>query len=169
MTTSAFTTKKVAIGGLLVALSVLGSYISVPIPGLGSTIAFDSLPGFFGALYLSPALGALIGAIGHLVTALIHGFPQGLPNHILVMLFMGVACGAFGLIYHRQKILAIITALFINSPLTLFLASVLSFQLGMTPTMMFLFYLLVVPLSIVALANILFAAGLYEGIGRRIR
>ncbi len=168
MTKSIFTPKRLAISGLLVGLGILGSYISVPMPGLGSTIAFDSLPGFFGALFLSPALGGLIGAIGHLMTALLHGFPQGLPSHMLVMVFMGIACASFGYFYPKQRILGVVVAFLINGPITLFLASWLTYVMKVTPTMMFLFYLLLLPLSIAALANILLAAGLFEAIGKRL-
>ncbi len=160
---------KLAISGLLIGISVLGSYISLPMPGIGSTIAFDSLPGFFGALYLSPMLGAVIGAIGHLMTAIIHGFPQGIQSHMVVMIFMGIACASFGFLYSKQKIVAVIVAYMFNGPVTLFLASWIAYVMSMTPTLMFLFYMLILPLSLAALANILLAAGLYEAIGKRLR
>jgi len=139
MTKTAFTPKRLAISGLLVGISVLGSYISVPMPGLGSTIAFDSLPGFFGAVFLTPGLGGLIGAIGHLMTAVLHGFPQGIPSHMLVMVCMGIACASFGALYHKNRVLAVVVGYLINGPITLFLASWVVYVMGVTPTLINVF------------------------------
>lgn len=49
---------------LFVALSFVGANMKI----VGS-IAFDSMPGFLGALILGPLYGAAIGSIGHFLTA----------------------------------------------------------------------------------------------------
>src|SRR5665648_13939 len=61
---------------LFSALSVVGSFIKIPSP-VGS-LAFDSFPGFFVALFFGPAEGALVSGLGHLATAATSGFPLGI-------------------------------------------------------------------------------------------
>ncbi len=68
-------TLRVARIAIFTALSVIGSFIT-PYP-LIPTIAFDSSPGFFAALYFGVLDGVLITGLGHIVTALINGFPLG--------------------------------------------------------------------------------------------
>ncbi|MBS7643252.1 ECF transporter S component [Candidatus Bathyarchaeota archaeon] len=76
-------------------LCVIGSFIHPPSPI--QTIAFDSAPGFFAALYFGSYDGALICGIGHLITSLINGFPLGWL-HIPIALGMAVAGGAMGVV-----------------------------------------------------------------------
>jgi uncharacterized membrane protein len=58
------------------ALSVIGSFIHLP--GPISSVALDSAPGFFAALYFGPVEGAAVTGIGHIATAVINGLPLGL-------------------------------------------------------------------------------------------
>src|SRR5208282_5793519 len=51
------------------ALSVVGSFIH-----LYSSLAFDSAPGFFAALYFGPLDGFCVFGVGHLATAIVSGF-----------------------------------------------------------------------------------------------
>ena len=132
---------------LLIALSVVGSLIKIPSP-LG-TIAFDSLPGFVGAALLGMGPGALIGALGHLATALNTGFPLSLPVHLLIALLMALAMASFGFFFRRNKVIAILIAAIINAPLSLALLSPL-YGWGF-------FYAMILPLSVGALANLLLA------------
>jgi len=67
------------------ALCVIGSFIHPPSPI--QSVAFDSFPGFFAALYFGALDGALVCGIGHIITALINGFPLG----------VSIAGGATGL------------------------------------------------------------------------
>jgi hypothetical protein len=117
---------------LLIALSVVGSFIKIPSPV--GTIAFDSLPGFVGAVLLGIWPGAVIGALGHLTTALSAGFPLTIPVHLLIA---------------RNKIIAILLAVIINAPLSLALLSPL-YGWGF-------FYAMIIPLTIGSLLNLLLA------------
>lgn len=67
------------------ALSGLGALIPIPSP-VGS-IALDSFPGYFMALWRGALGGALVGAIGHLLSSFRAGFPLG-PLHIAIALLM---------------------------------------------------------------------------------
>ena len=77
------------------ALSVVGSFIHPPSPI--QTVAFDSLPGFFAALYFGSYEGALVCGIGHVATSIINGLPLGLV-HLLISFGMALSGGVMGLI-----------------------------------------------------------------------
>ncbi len=70
---------------MLIALSAVGSLIKV-----FNTVAFDSMPGYFAALFLGGWQGALVIALGHMLTALTSGFVLGIPIHIYVAAQMAV-------------------------------------------------------------------------------
>ena len=85
-------TRNLVISGLLIALSYVGSNIRI----LGTTIAFDSLPGFLAALILGPVYGAAIGFLGHIFTGVISGFPLGIPLHMVIAVSMAITMLGFG-------------------------------------------------------------------------
>lgn len=66
----------------LLALSAVGAAIRVP--GVLGTPALDSAPAYVAGFVLGPGLGALTGAVGHLFTAFLHGFPLTLPVHLVI-------------------------------------------------------------------------------------
>ena len=110
------TTWLVARIAVFTALSGIGSLIQTPSPI--PTVAFDSSPGFFAALYFGVLDGALVSGIGHIVTAIIHGFPLGF-YHLPIALGMALAGGAIGLVNRLNKkrgfIPALITGVIINT------------------------------------------------------
>jgi len=149
-------TKKLVITALFIALSFIGANLKIM-----NTIAFDSMPGFLGAILFGPVYGALIGAIGHFLTALISGFPMSLPVHLIIMLGMAVTMLAFGYVYRYLSgknylaavILSLIVGVLINGPLLLaVLAPLLIPALG-KPAYIALFPIL----SLAAFLNILLA------------
>lgn len=111
-------TKKMVLISLFIALSYVGSLIKVQ-----GSIAFDSLPAFLGALLIGPAPGAVIGALGHLLSSWGAGFYLGVPIHLIIALEMAVVVYAFGFIYRRFNwLIAIVVAIILNgigSPLSL--------------------------------------------------
>ena len=116
--------KKIAILGLFIALSFIGANIKI----VGS-IAFDSMAGFLGTLILGPVYGALIGAIGHFLTAATSGFYLTLPVHLIVMVDMALTMYVFGILYKtfskKNKTIAIIVSAIagaiINGPISVFM------------------------------------------------
>lgn len=74
--------------GILIGLSAAGASISVP--GILGTPALDSLPAFFAGFVVGAGPGALVGALGHLFTAALHGFPLTLPVHVTIAAEMAV-------------------------------------------------------------------------------
>ncbi len=65
--------KTLTLVAMLIALSAIGALIKV-----FNTVAFDSMPGYFAALYLGGWYGALVISLGHMLTAITSGFPLGL-------------------------------------------------------------------------------------------
>ena len=154
-------TKKLVLTGLFIALSFVGANIKIM-----GTIAFDSMPGFLGAIILGPFYGALIGALGHFLTALTSGFPLSLPVHLITMVGMGVTMLVFGFIfryfskknYAVASILSLIAAVLINGPLLLIILAPL-----LIPVMGKTALIAMVPvLSGVAALNIIVALGIYK-------
>jgi uncharacterized membrane protein len=146
------------------ALSAVGGLLKLPSP-IGS-IAFDSAPGYFCAAYFSPLLGAIVGALGHLSSALTAGFPLGL-NHTYVALHMVAWCFCFGRLARsvggaRGLIFASAVAIVLNgviSPLLLrispFQAIPLNMALGLIPFLL-----------AASAANIIVAAVAYRAISK---
>ena len=156
-------TKNITYCGLFIAISIVGAMF----PVYGS-IAFDSLAGFFAALFLGPSAGAIVCGLGHIGTAAINGFPYSLPLHILVMIGMAIAGYSFGFIYRKINwLLAIIIAILINGPiLTLMTVPVTTF-LGIEPGGWMLFKILLPTLTLVSAINIVFAYIIFKVIGKR--
>ena len=145
------------------ALSVIGSFINPypPIP----TIAFDSSPGFFAALYFGVLDGILITGIGHLVTALINGFPLGYLHYIIAF-GMALAGGAMGLVNRTNKkwgfIPAAITGVAINTALSVIMVPTMGWAAMLT--------FVAFPLLLAASLNAIIAVLVYVGIrARRIK
>ncbi len=157
--------KKICIGGMLIALSVL--FANVKIFG---TIAFDAVPGFLGSLLFGGTFGGLVGALGHLATATTSGFPFGVLIHITIAVTMFISVYGFWFTKNRLDktrlrptvtlTLASIVGVLLNAPITLF---VLSLFLGKT-----FFVSMIVPLLIGSIANILLCDIVYVAVKDKI-
>lgn len=157
-------TKKLILIALFIALSFIGSNIKV-----FSSIAFDSMPGFLISIILGPFYGAIVGLLGHLLTAITSGFPMTLPIHLIIAIFMGITTYAFGISYkilkYKNKFMSfIIPALLgvvLNSPVTVyFLVKIINVP-GLT-------YAIVPILSLAALTNIVVAIVIYNSIPNKL-
>lgn len=99
--------------GMFIALTVIGSLIKLPSPT--GTVALDSTPAFVAALLLGPAAGALVGALGHLLSSLFVGFPLTLPIHLLIAVEMAITCAITGLVFRKLPItVTLLIALLLN-------------------------------------------------------
>lgn len=97
-----FTPRRIARVAILIALSAVGAFIKIPSPT--GTVALDSAPAFVAAAAFSPGEGAIVGAIGHIFSALVTGFPLGLPIHLLVAASMVLFIWVFGVVARRINI-----------------------------------------------------------------
>ena len=140
------------------ALSVIGSFIHPPSPI--QTVAFDSSPGFFTALYFGAIDGASVSGIGHLVTSIINGFPLGIL-HLPIALGMAAAGATIGFINRKLgSIPAVVGGIAINTGLVVVAVPALGWAaaLGFVP---FLF--------LAAALNGIVAALAYVGVRGRLR
>lgn len=85
--------KKIALLALFVSLSAVGGMIKIPL-GIAS-IALDSMPALVSVLFFSAPAAGIIAALGHLMSAMLGGFPLG-PFHLLIAGEMLVAVWLFG-------------------------------------------------------------------------
>lgn len=150
---------KISLTALLVALSVVGSFATFPSPA--GTIALDSSPGFFAAFFLGPTFGAVVCAMGHLATSVVHAFPLGIL-HIFISAGMaftgflaGVVKGKLGLL------LGAITAVVVNTALFPLAVPVLGWYVSLYAVM---------PILLVASSvNALIAALVFKGLTRALK
>jgi uncharacterized membrane protein len=96
-------TFRVARVSVFCALSVIGSFIHFP--GPIQTVAFDSAPGFFVALYFGAFDGAVVMGVGHVATSIVNSFPLG-ALHIPIALGLALAGGVIGLVNKKWNALA---------------------------------------------------------------
>jgi uncharacterized membrane protein len=92
--------RKISLLALFIALSVIGA--SIKIPSFVGSIALDSFPALLAGVLLGKKEGAIVAGFGHLVSALIAGFPLG-PMHLVIAAEMAVLVWCFGIIYQTGK------------------------------------------------------------------
>jgi len=163
--TSVFKTPKsqrVARLSIFSALCIIGSFIHPPSPI--QTVAFDSSPGFFAALYFGALDGALVCGIGHIITLLINGFPLGWL-HVPIALGMAIAGGAMGLVnkvnYKWGFIPATLSGIAINTALFPLAVPVFGWTAALT---------LITPfLLLAATLNGIIAALIYVGVRGKLK
>ena len=154
--------RRLALYGILLALTVIGANVKV----LGS-VAFDSAPAFLGTLLLGPVGGAILGAVGHLVSAALAGFPFTVPVHLAVAVLMALTMYAYGRVYGRFHDLTAwsygasgVVAWFINVPFSLAV---------LYPVMQDAVWVLLLPLSLVCIANLIVAGLIYSHLSSSIK
>lgn len=143
-----FAPKRTARIAILVAVSAVGAFIKLPSPT--GTVALDSAPGFVAAAAFGPGEGSIVGALGHMFSALITGFPLGLPIHLLVAAATVIWVGAFGIISRKINIL-------VAAPIAILLNGVGGAALLIPILGVGIFATLVLPLTVGAAINVIVA------------
>lgn len=92
--------KRASLLAMFIALSVVGALIKIP--SVIGSVALDAFPALVAAVLLGSRSGALIAGFGHLLSALIVGFPLG-PMHLLIAVEMAVLVWLFGALYEKSK------------------------------------------------------------------
>ena len=140
------------------ALSVIGSFIHLP--GPISTVAFDSAPGFFAALYFGPLDGAAVSGIGHIATSVINGFPLGIL-HFPIALGLACAGAAIGIVKTKlNAIMGLVVGIIINTALVVLAVP----AIGWAATISFTPFLF-----LAACVNAIAAGVAYFGVSKRLR
>jgi len=85
---------------LLVALTVIGAAMKVP--AIIGSVALDAFPALLAAAIFGGPAGAIVGAMGHLLSALIGGLPMG-PFHFIVAAEMAILAYLFAVLYRSGK------------------------------------------------------------------
>ncbi|HSH36860.1 ECF transporter S component [Schnuerera sp.] len=143
--------KTLTMVAMLIALSAVGALIKV-----FNTVAFDSMPGYFAALYLGGWYGAIVISLGHLLTAITSGFPLGIPIHIYIAIQMAIYAYIFRFCCKKFNIsIGIIVATILNGPISTLL---------FVPIFGWGFFIgWVLPLTIASFINIFLASLVYKG------
>jgi len=141
----------------LSALSVIGSFIHLP--GPVQTVAFDSAPGFFAALFFGSEDGAAVCGLGHVATSIVNGFPLGIL-HVPIALGLAVAGAAMGSCNRKYGTLPAVT---VGIAINVSLVVIAIPALGWQATLSFIPFLL-----LAAIANALVASVAYRGLKGRI-
>ncbi|MCH4008632.1 ECF transporter S component [Companilactobacillus sp.] len=146
--------KKLTFTAIILALCIIGANIKI----MGS-VALDAFPAFFGAIALGPIAGAFLGLFGHLVSAMLSGFPLTLPVHLIIGFCMMVTMFVYGWIRKGDRsmkwqyiILSDVVGYALNVPLELVL---------LYPILKQAVYVYFVPLTIASVVNIILAEIVY--------
>ncbi|QAS52298.1 ECF transporter S component [Halobacillus litoralis] len=97
--------KRFVLLALFISLSAVGSFIKIPV-GLGS-VALDAAPALAASIILGPLGGAVVGGLGHFMSALTGGFPLGI-FHLLIAGGMALLYAGFSYLYSIQKWIGLI-------------------------------------------------------------
>lgn len=94
------TSRMLSLLALFSALSAVGA--AIKIPAIVGSVAFDVFPALIAAALLGGGAGAIVGVLGHLLSALIAGFPLG-PMHALIAIEMAILVWMFALVFKKGK------------------------------------------------------------------
>jgi uncharacterized membrane protein len=94
------TSRMLTLLALFSVLSAVGA--AVKIPAIVGSVAFDVFPALLAAAMLGSGAGAIVGALGHLLSALIAGLPLG-PMHVLIAFEMALLVYIFGVLFKKNK------------------------------------------------------------------
>jgi hypothetical protein len=141
------TVKNLVLCSMFIALSVIGAFIKP----FGSSIAFDSLPAFVAASIMGPIFGAIVGALGHFVSAMIAGFaPMGIVLHLVVCVEMAIVMLVYGFLVKQVNI-------YVGAVVGIILNGVVATAVFIPILGMPFFTMMVGPLTLVTVINVLLA------------
>lgn len=150
-------TKDIVICALLIALSVVLSYVRIL-----NSIALDQVPAVLALLIYKDKKAAYIGFFGHLVTASLTGFMYGIVIHLLIALLMGIMYLISIPIIKINEYLTYVFIYIMNGlvmPLILFISMPFSLEVYLG---------IVSALSIAIILNVVFSKLIYQLIKKAI-
>ena len=128
--------KQISVLAIFIALSTAGAFVKIP--GIIGSVALDSFPSLLAACLLSPVAGAVVGGLGHLISAILGGMLLG-PLHFIIMLEMTLLAWTFGILYRSgNKVFAALLFFIGNafiSPLPFIIIISWSFFVALIPSL----------------------------------
>jgi len=147
-----WTSKRIARMAIFIAMSAVGAMVKVPSPT--GTVALDAAFAFFSAVAFGWKEGAIVAALGHLLTALTTGFPLSMPMHLFIAFQMSVYVSIFQLVVKKIHVWAgVVAGIILNGPVS----AVLVIPIGGVG----LATVLLLPLTIGSAVNIFIAVTAY--------
>lgn len=145
-------TKDIAIIGILVGLSFILGMVKI-----AGSIALDSTPAFLAVFIFKDYKGALVGGLGHLLSAVTAGFPLGVPIHLATAAIMFIMLYVAAILVKKTNIVTGIGfILLVNTfvaPLVVFIAAPFSVEV---------YTGFIVPLGLATIINLVLALLLYK-------
>ncbi len=92
-------TLQICLLAMFCALSAIGAQIHIQ-----GSIALDALPAYLAALLLGGPGGAVVGALGHLLSSGLAGFPLTLPLHLVIAVEMALICFVTGWLKQKRNL-----------------------------------------------------------------
>ena len=146
--------KKIVLISLFIAMCIVGGNVKI----FGS-IALDLAPAILGCLLMGPLNGALLAFLGHMLSAMLVGFPLSIMIHLVIGSTMALAIYLFGLV--RQKDKAKLKNMIVSDVLVFVINSVLA-PLALIPFLgLSMIVSLILPLVIASSINIILAEVIY--------
>ena len=112
--------RRIAIMAIFLALSAVGSLIKIPSPV--GTIGLDSAPGYFVAIAFGSFEGAIVIALGHMLTSAVVGFPLTIPLHLGIAVLMALWAITYRWVNKKFGLIpAMVAAIILNGVLSSFI------------------------------------------------
>lgn len=112
--------RRIAVMAIFIALSAVGSLIKIPSPV--GTIGLDSAPGYFVAIAFGSFEGAVVIALGHMLTSAVVGFPLTIPLHLGIAVLMALWAITYRWVNKKFGLIpAMVVAIILNGVLSSFI------------------------------------------------
>lgn len=92
--------RKMSLLALFIALSVIGAMMKVP--AIIGSVALDAFPALLAGAFFGAGPGAIVGAFGHMLSAVIGGMSLG-PLHFVIALEMAILVSVFAILFRKGK------------------------------------------------------------------
>ncbi len=147
-----WSSKRIARMAIFIAMSAVGSMVKVPSPT--GTVALDAAFAFFSAIAFGWREGAIVAALGHILTALTTGFPLSFLMHLFIAVQMAVYVSLFDVVAKKVHLWAgVFVAVILNGPVSSLLVIPIG-GIGLAAA-------LIIPLTIGSIINIFIAVTAY--------
>jgi uncharacterized membrane protein len=129
---------KFTLTSMLVALTAMGSLLKIP--AIITSVSLDAFPALLAAAMLGGPAGAVVGALGHLLSAILGGLPLG-AFHVFIALEMALLILLSGYFFQKGKrvsaVVLFIAGNTLAAPLPFIFFIGKAFYIGILPSLFF--------------------------------